>query len=106
MKNHKVELGGTGFMIRSDVDEARIRRIETFLNRKLKEMSGRGQRVNFSDSLVLMLFHVTDLMLDAEESGRKVRSSTVGSVRDLRNEIEEIEKLVKQRLESAEDTIS
>ncbi len=106
MKNHKIELGGKGFMIRSDVQEDRIRSIETFLNEKLGAVTGKSQRINFTDSLVLVLFHVADLMMDGEDSTRKVRAEAAGEVRQLRSEIDEIQQLVKQRLESTEDVIS
>jgi len=106
MKNHKVELGGKGFMIRSDVDEHRIRSIEKFLNGKLDGVTGKSRRINFTDSLVLVLFHVADLMMDGEESAGRTRTATAGRVRDLVSEIEEIQKLVKQKLESTEDSIS
>ena len=106
MKNHKIALGGKGFMIRSDVEEDRIRSIEAFLNEKLDAVTGKSQRINFTDSLVLVLFHVADLMMDGEDSTRRVRSEAAGEVGDLLSEIEEIQQLVKQRLESTEDTIS
>ena len=106
MKNHKIELGGKGFMIRSDVEEDRIRSIETFLNEKLDGVTGKSRMISFTDSLVLVLFHVADLMMDGDDSTAKVKAEAAGKVRGLRSEIDEIQQLVKQRLESTEDSIS
>jgi cell division protein ZapA (FtsZ GTPase activity inhibitor) len=106
MKNHKVVLGGTGFMIRSDVDEKRIRKIESYLNAKLDKVSGRGQRINFTDSLVLVMFHVADLMMDGSDNIDTLRKTTAGQVRELRTEIDDIQQMIQRRLESTEDTIS
>jgi cell division protein ZapA (FtsZ GTPase activity inhibitor) len=106
MKNHKVELAGTRFVIRSDVDEKRIRSIERFLNGKLKQVAGRGQKINFTDTLVLVLFHIADLMLDERDSVKRIKTDTAGEIRILRNAIEEVQGLVQQRLESTEDSIS
>ncbi|MBW2264311.1 MAG: cell division protein ZapA [Deltaproteobacteria bacterium] len=106
MKNHKIELGGKGFMIRSDVEEDRIRSIETFLNEKLDGVTGKSQRISFTDSLVLVLFHVADLMMDGDDSTKKVKTDAAGEVRGLRSEIDEIQQLVQKRLESTEDSIS
>jgi len=106
MKNHKVELAGNRFVIRSDVDEKRIRRIEATLNEKLGKAGGRGQKVNFTDGLVLTLFHVADLMLDREDDLNKLRKSSASSVRSLRSEIEEIQAIVRSRIESSGDTMA
>jgi hypothetical protein len=106
MKNHKVELAGNGFVIKSDVSDVRIREIEAILNEKLDRTGGKGQRIAFTDSLVLVLFHITDLMLDAESSSDRIRHDTADRVRSLRSEIEELQDMVKERLAAAEDTIS
>jgi hypothetical protein len=101
MKNHKVTLAGNRFVIKSDVSEARIREIEAFLDDKFARMGGRGQRLAFHDGLVLLLFHVTDLMLDAEQGRGRLAAGTAEKLRGLRDEVVELQKLVRSRLDDA-----
>jgi len=106
MKDHQVELGGSSFVIRSDVDEDRIREIEAFLAEKLARIADRGRKMSFTDNLVLVLFHVTDSMLDERDASAARRGEAARAVGDLRDEMDALDEMIAERMARLENDAS
>jgi hypothetical protein len=104
LKNHKIVLDGSTFMIRSDVDEGRIREIEQTLNDNLEKVrGGTGPKVPFTDALVLVLFKLADTLLDRQAVSRDRLDHATRELSAIHGQIEEIRQLVAERLEMMEE---
>lgn len=106
MKNHKIVIGGSTFMIRSDVEETRIREIEDFLNSDLDRLMGRGSKVPFTDALVLMLFKQADTLMDRQQDARERIAEAAREARSIRSEMEEIRQMVTNHAQNLDDGAS
>ena len=106
MKNHRVELAGSTFMIRSDVDEERIRKIEGFVNEMLARQRGHGHRIAVTDALALALFRVTDLLIEEREARSAGFDEVLTEVRSLVNDLDSIDNALERRIASLEDDAS
>ncbi len=93
-------------MIRSDVDDERIRRIEEFVNELLARQRAHGQRIAVTDALALALFRVTDLLLDEREVHDRGLRDVLGEISALANEIDAMDATVERRIALIENDVS
>jgi hypothetical protein len=106
MKNHKISIAGSTFIIRSDVSEDRIRQIEQYLNDNVEEVRGKARKVPYTDGLVLVLFRLADTLIDGQVASRETVASAASDLRAIRAEIDEIGAMIRDRLASMDEGAS
>ncbi len=104
LRNHKITIDGSPFVIRSDVEEARIREIEELINSDIEKIRGRSRKVPFTDALVLVLFKLADSLMDRQNRSHERLDAAARELKAIRTDMDEIQAMVTRKRESIEDT--
>lgn len=102
-KTVSIKIGGSIFSIQSPVGDARVKQIESFINRKFEEIKVKNPRLTFSEVMTLTLLHIADEFIDAEERNIRLRNEVMGELKTLKHAVAEIREFIEEKVSSFED---
>jgi len=80
MQSVEVEILGQRYSIKTDEDEAYIKRVAAYIDKKLKEIYTAVPNINQSKAMIMTLFSITDelfrLKMKQEEIDRVIEEKT------------------------------
>jgi len=80
MKSVEVEILGQRYAIKTDEDEAYIKRVAEYIDKRLKEIYAHAPNISHSKAMIMTLFSITDelfrLRRKQEEIDRMIEEKT------------------------------
>ncbi len=102
-KNVSIKIGGSVFTIQSPVGDARVKQIESFVNRKFEEIKSKNSKLTFSEALTLTVLYITDSLIDSEEKNNRLRNEMMGQIKSLKGAVAEINEFIDDKIHSFEE---